>query len=195
MQEPTIYRRRERLNKITDGFGLGDAYGSTIERIKAQGGNKSKFGIEALMWVSYAKRPLMADELCHALAVERGSTDFNGENIPSITTLVVCCQGLITVDQKTSTVQLIHFALQKYLSSNPNIFGKPDTAMAEICLTYLHSERLKVGSVDTTPTIFNPSFLEYCSIYWSVHARKGFSDYAVVLMKKLGGYGWCSSRR
>ena len=195
MQEPTIYRRRERLSKITDGFGLGDAYGSTIERIKAQGGNKSRLGIEALMWVSYAKRPLMADELCHALAVERGSTDFHGENIPSLTTLVLCCQGLITVDQKTSTVQLIHFALQKYLSSNPDIFGKPDTAIAEICLTYLHSERVKVSSVDITPTIFDPSFLEYCSVYWSVHARRGFSGYAVVLMKKIGGYGWCSSRQ
>jgi len=195
MQEPTIYRRRERLSKITDGFGLGDAYRSTIERIKAQGGNKSRLGIEALMWVSYAKRLLIADELCHALAVERGSTDFNGENIPSITTLVVCCQGLITVDRKTSTVQLIHFTLQEYLSSNPDIFGKPDTAMAEICLTYLHCEKFKASSVDTTPTIFDPSFLEYCSEYWGVHLKKGFSGYAVVLMRRLGGYRWRSGRR
>ena len=40
-QEPTIYRRRERLNKMTDGLSLGDAYRATIERIKAQGGDSS----------------------------------------------------------------------------------------------------------------------------------------------------------
>ena len=49
LQESIIYRRREWLRKMTDGFGLGDAYKATIERIKAQGGDKSKLGIEALM--------------------------------------------------------------------------------------------------------------------------------------------------
>ena len=81
---------------MTDGLGLGDAYGATIERIKAQGGGKSKLGMEALMWISHAERPLTVHELCDALAIELGSTDFNADNVPSITTLVGCCQGLIT---------------------------------------------------------------------------------------------------
>ena len=38
LREPTIYRRREQLRKMTDGLRLGDTYGATIERIKAQGG-------------------------------------------------------------------------------------------------------------------------------------------------------------
>ena len=49
LQESTIYRRRERLSKMMDGFGLGDAYDATIERIKAQGGDKARLGMEALM--------------------------------------------------------------------------------------------------------------------------------------------------
>ena len=49
LQESTIYRRRERLSKINGGLGLGEAYGATIERIKAQGGDKSRLGIAALM--------------------------------------------------------------------------------------------------------------------------------------------------
>ena len=44
LQESTIYRRRERLSKMIDGFGLGDVYGATIERTKAQGGNKPRLG-------------------------------------------------------------------------------------------------------------------------------------------------------
>jgi len=103
------------------------------------------------MWVSHAERPLRADELCHALAVELGSTEFNADNIPSISTLVGCCQGLITVDKESSIVRLVHFMLQMYLSVNPDIFSTPHSAMAEICLTYLNSEQVKAIPTDTSP--------------------------------------------
>jgi len=96
---------------MTDGSELGDVYGATIARIKAQDGDKSRLGMAALMWIIHAERPLKADELCHALAVDLGSTDFNTGNIPSMSTLVSCCQGLIAVDKGTSTVRLIHFTL------------------------------------------------------------------------------------
>ena len=143
LQESTIYRRRERLSKMTDGL-LGDVYGATIERIKAQGGDKSRPGMGALMWISYAERPLRADELCHALSMELGSTDFNAGNIPSIVTLVSCCQGLISVDKDAfrPRVRLIHFTLREYLSAHPDIFSRPHSAMAEICLTYLNFQQV-----------------------------------------------------
>jgi len=80
---------------MTDGLELGDVYGATVERIKAQDGDKSRLGMTALMWVSNAERPLGADELCHTLAVQLGSTDFDVGNIPSISTLVSCCQGRV----------------------------------------------------------------------------------------------------
>ena len=87
LQEPTVHRRQERLSNMTDGLGLEDVYGVTIERIKEQGGYKSRLGIGALMWISYAERPLEVDELRHALAIELGSWDFNPGNMPSISTL------------------------------------------------------------------------------------------------------------
>jgi len=139
LQEPTIYGRRKRLREIRGGLGLEDAYSATIQRIQAQGGEKSRIGIEALMWISHAERPLMADELCQALAVERGSTSFNGDNIPSMSTLVGCCQGLITVDKEASTVRLIHYTLQEYLSTSSDIFSEPHSKMTEICLAYMNS--------------------------------------------------------
>jgi len=48
---------------MTGGLGLGDAYCATIERIKAQGGDKPRLGMEALMWISHAERPLSADRV------------------------------------------------------------------------------------------------------------------------------------
>ena len=47
------------LSRMIDGLGLEDAYGATIERIKAQGGDKSRLGMAALMWICHAERPLM----------------------------------------------------------------------------------------------------------------------------------------
>jgi len=49
LQESIIYRRGERLNKLTDVLGLGEIYGARIERIKAQVGiNKDTGGISDL---------------------------------------------------------------------------------------------------------------------------------------------------
>ena len=161
---------------MTEGSELGDVYGATIERIKEQAGDKSRLGKVALMWVSHVERLLQADELCPALAVKLGSTDFNACNTPSISTLVSCCQELITVDKEASTVRLIHFTLQEHLSAHPDIFSGPHSAMAEIFLTFLNSQQVKALSVDPSPDMQNTPFLEYCSVYWGAYAKREFSD-------------------
>jgi len=189
LQESTVHRRRERLSKITDGLGLGDAYDATIERIKMQDGDKSTLGMGALMWISHAERPLKVDELCYALAVELGSADFNPQNLPSISTLLSCCQGLITVDKEASTVRLIHFTLKEYLCVHPGIFGRHHSIMAEICLTYLNSEKVKALFTHPSPFILDTPFLEYCSLYWGAHARRDFSNHARSLaLERLQDY-------
>jgi len=160
LQESTIYRRRGELRKITDGLELGDAYGTMIERIKAQGASKSRIGMDALMWISHAERPLIEEELCQALAVELGSTDFNADNAPSISTVVGCCQGLITLDKERSTVRLINVALKEYLSTNPGIFSRPHSAMAEVCLTYLNSEPVKALSANPSTNRTNTPLVD-----------------------------------
>ena len=170
---------------MTAGLELGDVYGVTISRIKAQDGDKCRLGMTALMWISHAERPLFADQLCYALAVQLGSMDFDVGNIPSMATLVNCCQGLITVDKEASTVRLIHFTLQEYLSTHPDIFSKPHSAMAEICLTYLNSQSVKALSTDPYLDTQSAPFLEYCSIYWGVHAKRELSEYGRPLALEL----------
>jgi len=65
----------KKLDEMTKGEGLGDAYAATLSRIKAQQRSRSMLGMEVLMWVSHAERPLHVDELCHSLGVEEGSID------------------------------------------------------------------------------------------------------------------------
>ena len=182
---------------MTDGVGLGDVYGTTVQRIKAQDGDKSRLGMAALMWVSYAERLLQADELCHALAVEIGSVDFNTGNVPSMSTLVSCCQGLIAVDKEASTVRLVHLTLREYLSAHHAVlFNRPHSIMAELCLTYLNFRQVKALLTVVSPDTQSTPFLEYCSVYWGVHAKRELSDCARSLALELlkGNYSEISTR-
>ena len=185
LQETTIHRRRQKLNAMTDGLGLGDAYGATLGRIKGQGGEKTRLGMATLMWISHAERPLNPDELCHALAVEIGSPNLNSDNIPPIRTLLSCCQGLVVIDKEASTIRLIHFTLQEYLRAHPALFGTAHSIIAETCLSYLNLQQVKALSTSPSPDLQSIPFLEYSSLYWGMHAKRDLSDCAKLLALKL----------
>ena len=170
---------------MTDGLGLGDAYGATLSRIKGQGGRKARLGMDALMWISHSERPLKSDELRHALAVEIGSPNFSSDNVPSIGTLLACCQGLVVVDKETSGIRLIHFTLQEYLRAHPELFGAAHSTMAETCLSYLNSLQVKALPAISRPDLQGTPFLEYSSLYWGMHAKRELSDRAKSLALKL----------
>jgi len=184
--ETTVYGRRRRLLRvITEGLDLKDVYSATLERIKEQGGEKTRLGMAALMWISHSEQLLQLDELFHALAVEPGSTDLNPGRIPSAETLLSCCLGLIVIDRETLTVRLIHFTLQEYLYTYPNLFGPTHSIMAETCLTYLSFQANKDISSPLTALPQPTPFLKYSSLYWGVHARRETSKEVVSLALQL----------
>ena len=131
LRRTTLAGREETLKLIKDGSGFGDAYDATLVHIMAQGEEKATLAMAALTWICHSERPLEVDELCYALAVEVGAADFDSENIPSIGTLLECCQGLITVDKEALTVRLIHFTVQEYLCTHPDLFSRPHSILAE----------------------------------------------------------------
>ena len=122
LQETTIYRRRQKLRAMKNGVDLGGGYEATLRRIKAQGGERARLGMAVLMWIAHSRRPLQVDEICHAIAIRIGSNDLDNDDIPVISTLLGCCQGLVTMDQGSSTLRLIHFTLKEYLCTHPDLF-------------------------------------------------------------------------
>ena len=181
----TVARRRKTLKSAKDGAGLGDAYGTTLERIKAQGEEKAKLAMATLTWICHSERPLQVDELCHALAVEIGEADLDPENVPSIGTLLDCCQGLITVDAEATTVRLIHHTVQEYLCSRPSLFSTPHSILAETCLTYLNSQQVNNLTSHSLPDYKRMPFLKYSSRYWGIHTNLDLSDNIKALALKL----------
>jgi len=183
-----LSRRRNKLNEITKGKGLGDAYTGILTRIQAQPGTRSKLGMEVLMWVSYAERPLHVNELCHALGVE-GSTDLDTGNIPAIETLLACSLGLVTVEKSSSTVRLVHYTLQEYLFNNTNLFPNSHSRIAEVCLTHLNFPHVRSLSPALSSVPPTSPFIEYASCYWGAHARSETTESVKTLaLKLLDGY-------
>ena len=176
LEDATIYQRRQTLRHMTSGFCLDDAYSATLSRIREQRGARVKLGMEALMWISHSERPLKVEELCHALAVEIGTTDPSVRNVPSIRTLLSCTLGLITINEQASTVRLIHFTLQEYLAAHPNLFITPHSMMAEVCLTYLNFHSVCELSTTSNSIPSTAPFLHYASCYWGFHARKKMTE-------------------
>jgi len=168
-------------------LGLEDVYGTTHGRIRTQGVERSRLGMMTLMWICHSERPLKADELCHALAVEIGSTDFDVENAPSIRTVLSCCQGLVVVDKEGSIVRLVHFTLREYLSGRPDLLQRPHLVIAETCLTYLDSWKVMNFSATQFLDTRTVPFLRYSALHWGTHAKKELSDNAKLLASKLFG--------
>ena len=170
--EVTIGQRRKKLEEMKRGYNLSDAYTATLTRLKAQTRHKSILGMKVLMWVLYSERPVRAKELCHALGVEMGSSDLDHENVPALQTLLKSCLGLVTVEASSSTVRLVHFTLQEYLSNGPMLFDNPHSAIAEVCLTYLNFGCVR----DLSPIVSSAPptlpLLEYASCYWGKHVKK-----------------------
>ena len=183
--EVTIRRRRKKLEEMTQGNGLSDAYGATLTRLRAQKGHKSELGLKVLMWVLYSERPLRTQELCHALGVEIGSTDLDPENVPALRTLVSSCLGLVTVEASSSTVRLVHFTLQEHLSRDPTLFHTPHSTIAEACLTYLNSRCVRDLSPTLRPAPATMPLLEYASVYWGRHTRAMTENIKILALRLL----------
>jgi len=183
--ETTIRRRREKLKQMSNGQNVGDVYTATLERIRAQGEDKVRLGMKAMMWIAYSERPLEPGELCQALGVEIGSTDLENDNTPSIRTILNCALGLVTVDSSSSKVRLVHFTLQEHIQANPTLFHCPHSMIAEVCLTYLNFRCIKDLSPTLRPLPPTTPFLEYASRHWGAHAGKQTSTSVISLALKL----------
>ena len=108
----------------------------------------------------------------------------------SIETLLACSLGLVMVEKSSSTVRLVHCTLKEYLSHNPNFFLRPDSVIAEVCLTYLNFRHIIRGFSPALRSVPPTApFVEYASCYWGTHARRGSTESVKTLaLKLLDGY-------
>ena len=172
---------------MKDGGDLGGAYEAMLGRIKAEGGDKARLGMAVLMWISHSRRPLQVHEIGNAIGIWRGSNHPDNDDIPTISTLLDCCQGLVMVDMGGSTARLIRYTLQGHVCTHPDIFDRAHSTLAETSLTYLNFQDLRDRPAHMPPNPRSIPFCEYSSLYWRTHMRIELSDRAEEFALELLG--------
>jgi ankyrin repeat protein len=165
------------LVKLTKGSAaLDEAYGEAIKRIDGQLAEDRSLARRALSWISYAQRLLTTKELCHALAIEPGDRALNNDNIYDVEDVISVCAGLVTVDEESSIIRLVHYTTQEYfervrLEWNPGALEEIVVA----CLTYLSFDTFRSGSCANDEAfeqrLTENAFFNYSAHYWSEHVR------------------------
>ena len=140
-------------NKLYDR--LTELYIDSIQRIKLQEEDDTKLGMNILQWLAHAKRPMKVDELRHALAVEyeRGSNppcELDRANILDANDLTEVCAGLVTVEEQSSVIRLVHATTQEFLNEHlETLFPSAEIKISDTCLTYLSLSEFAEGSKQT----------------------------------------------
>ena len=171
---------------------LNDALDSTLTRIRNLPDRKRRIGLYALMWVSHAKRPLLVNELSEALAIESDDEFLNRDSQPRLGVMVDCCMGLVTVDEKTSEVRLVHFSVQEYLLANQSaLFPDAEKIIAEACITYSlfavfgEGSGCRSGKSEIEDLIIDHPFVRYACRCWGIHAERANDEGVEKLALKL----------
>ncbi|PGH07088.1 hypothetical protein AJ79_06366 [Helicocarpus griseus UAMH5409] len=194
LEARTKSKRRAALASLTSG--LDEAFSSTMERIKLQPDASTAQARKILMWIYLARRSLHVDELMHALATDIGDRDLDKDNLPSKTSFLDCCLGLVVLEEGTSRVRLVHHSLGEYIGSigGENFFPGGHETIAQACLTYLLFESTTnkkaklVPSTDKTKREWKSKFAlyRYAASNWGYHARKSpcLSEQTTKLVKR-----------
>ncbi|KAH7381631.1 ankyrin repeat-containing domain protein [Pyrenochaeta sp. MPI-SDFR-AT-0127] len=164
------------LKTLRGGFqALDKAYDDAIKRIDGQLPGDAALAKRALSWISNAMRPLTTTEITHALSVEPKQEDFDPDNVPDIDDVVSVCAGLVTIDEESNVIRLVHYTTQEYLEGI-QMDWNPTTQLelASICLTYLSFNTFRYSTEEDCSDeswIKQYALLNYAAQHWGHHAR------------------------
>jgi len=175
-------KRRKRevlstLDQLPKGLAaLDKAYDKAIKQIDEQLPGDRALAKRAISWIIYAQRPLTTQELCHALSVAPGDKALDSDDIYDVESVTSVCAGLVTVDEESSIIRLVHYTTQEYLESiRLKWIPGAQEEITVACLTYLSFDIFRSGSCDDDEAfeqrIVENQFFDYSAHYWGQHIR------------------------
>ena len=155
---------------------LDATYDEAVRRIESQTDDDKELAFLVLSWVSYASRPLTIEELRQALAVEPEETELDDENMPDQDTILSICAGLVTSDQATGAVRLVHYTAQEYFERHrAGLFPNAQAGISLTCIAYLNLDTFALVCRDDDELrtrLDEMPLVRYASCYWGHHARE-----------------------
>ncbi|KAH6906791.1 hypothetical protein BKA70DRAFT_1150971, partial [Coprinopsis sp. MPI-PUGE-AT-0042] len=157
---------------------IEDVYRKTWTRISNQTRKYAALAKSVLVWVLNASRSMTMEELERAVATSPDTHKFEASRRVPGTTILSLCGGLITLEEESRLVRLVHYTAKETLEGLLHEeFPHPHTLLASICMTHL----TECGFQDTTISsetefqaiLENDPLLAYASDAWAFHARRG----------------------
>ena len=147
-----------------------------MKRIEGQLEDQVKRAKQVLSWIICAERPLTTIELQHALGVEIGEPELDEENIPQTEDMVTVCAGLVTVDQESSIIRLVHETTQSYFQRTKHRwFPNSQYDITATCTTYLSfqafTNEIPLEKEEVQRRLKMHAFFGYAANNWGHHAR------------------------
>ncbi|KAH7111659.1 hypothetical protein B0J13DRAFT_461830 [Dactylonectria estremocensis] len=150
---------------------LDRAYEQAMERIYGQMPGMKTLAMKVLSWITCAKRQLTTSELQHALATKTGKSELDHGDLPHIGDLVSVCAGLVTVDEESGVIRLVHYTTQEYLKqTQERWFRDPESKITTTCVTYLSFLVFETGRCTTghkfEERLWSNPFYDYAARNW-----------------------------
>ena len=170
--QSSIAQVRRALQQLPQGYS--DTYQSTMERIEENG--RLEEARRILSWIVKSRRPLMMDELCHAIATDPDKGYSKDELLPPYTLLDDMAELIYVGSDKT--VRLQHYTLEEYLNGDGHQWLESNfsTHIAHTCISYMSMNILCIPFQGSVEEGFNARkvdypFVQYAYEYWGYHAR------------------------
>ncbi|KAK5127530.1 hypothetical protein LTR85_006869 [Meristemomyces frigidus] len=166
------------LDKLPSGSNAYDeTYKEAMERIRdSQPKGDAELAVLALSWITRSRRPLGSLELQHALAIGPGQRAFNVESLIDIAEVLSVCMGLVTSDEHSNVVRLVHYTAQKFLDQHRTIWlPNADTTLLVGAVTHLRYEEFcspdGTSKAELKRRLKRHAILGYSAMHWADHAR------------------------
>ncbi|KFY28869.1 hypothetical protein V493_02720 [Pseudogymnoascus sp. VKM F-4281 (FW-2241)] len=168
---------RNALAGLSTGFQSYDetydkAYEDAMERIKGQIKDEKELAMQVIYWITCARTPLTTSQLEVALAIERGSSKLDASNICPVEDMVSVCAGLVTIDEESGIIRLVHYTTQQYFKrTQGKWFPQIESDIAAVCCTYLSFDEFGSGKTNQLIRREEENVLyRYAAYNWGFHA-------------------------
>ncbi|CAI7663068.1 uncharacterized protein N7487_010618 [Penicillium crustosum] len=164
------------LSKGFDDYPYDRAYDNAMRRIQGQIGEQTDLAMQTLSWLTCARRPLTSLELQHALAIEEGEPTIDEENMPEVEDILAVCSGLVTIENESGIIRLVHYTTQEYLERKKDLlFPSAENDISRLCVTYISFDTFGSGICESDEAfeerLQSYPFYPYAVWNWGHHVK------------------------
>ncbi|KAH6903989.1 hypothetical protein BKA70DRAFT_1566309 [Coprinopsis sp. MPI-PUGE-AT-0042] len=160
---------------------IEDIYMRTWERILAQGPKQSNLAKLVLLWITHAHSEMTIDTLRRAVATSPDSHVFEAKRMAPEALLLSACCGLVSIDEKTRLVRLIHYTTRDaILPRILELYPIPHATLAHVCIAQITASGFQIYNLEAgilartgfkTPPR-DDTLRSYAHQSWGYHTRQ-----------------------